>query len=836
MRRSHLGPVLLTLLSIGSFTVASLQPSKVQAAESVRFLVAGPVTLNLSVESLESFAETGELTGDLKLLSRFNPEAIANLRNILQRRLQFDVVTVDQITYSPLGRELVAEVGKLIGTDPKRDGFHGLRAAMIRAAANAGEEGWTALDVLKAFPTSPIDIPVSSLTSLARELSVYSNYTESSLQAVYAAADQQAQQETVAISGLPDISERGSYGVTRSQFTVSDPSLRQTTEGLSVDFSFDVDFYRPQGLKQPAPAIVISHGFGSQKENFSYMAEHFASHGFAVLIPNHVGSSLAYRKVFLQNRLTTLLSPVEYINRPQEISLLLDEVEQLVASDPGWMGQVDLERIGVLGNSLGGATALSIAGAELNFPRLQQECQGGEFRLDASRLLQCRALFLPPIDYNLHDDRIKALVTGNQLSNILFGPESIGNIDIPTLMLSGSGDLVTPPVLHQIHPFIWLNTPDKYLAMLTPGTHFSTSIDGAEGGNVFPEFLWGKYHDSGRRYYKSLATAFFQTHLAGREEFSPYLTASYGRALSRDSPMQLHISNSLTPEQLTTVYGATPPVSIIPTISDLKLGNISGLAQESVLDEIRRTGVMKVALRRDAAPLGYIDNEGAWTGYCTEFVEQFSQQLTVILGLNQPVQVAELPSNLRNRFDLVRDGTVHFECGPNSINSNVPDIQFSQAFFITGTHLLTQAGSTINPALPLQGVNLGVLENTTTETRIRQLYPQASITTFSGDRGRTKGVEALSQGRIEAFASDRILLAGELQQQKESPSGYAFLPEQPLSCDFYGLALRKGDSAWRQQMNDFIESETGNALGRRWFSPFSTDSETLTTLEYCLNQ
>ncbi|NJL45796.1 MAG: hypothetical protein HC922_08890 [Leptolyngbyaceae cyanobacterium SM2_3_12] len=106
---------------------------------------------------------------------------------------------------------------------------------------------------------------------------------------------------------------------------MTNPALRQTGQGLTVNYDFDVDVYLPQEVSGPVPVVIVSHGFGAVKEDFIFLNEHLASHGYAVLAPDHVGSDLAYREGYLEGRLNTLLSPIEFINRPREISFLIDK-------------------------------------------------------------------------------------------------------------------------------------------------------------------------------------------------------------------------------------------------------------------------------------------------------------------------------------------------------------------------------------------------------------------------------------------------------------------------------------------------------------------------------
>ncbi len=72
------------------------------------------------------------------------------------------------------------------------------------------------------------------------------------------------------------------------------------------------------------------------------------------------------------------------------------------------------------------------------------------------------------------------------------------------LITAGSEDLVAPVVIEQIHPFVWVNSKPKYLALFKPGTHFATSEMSSEDAESIPSFLMGQYQEFGREYFKGL--------------------------------------------------------------------------------------------------------------------------------------------------------------------------------------------------------------------------------------------------------------------------------------------------------------------------------------------
>ena len=59
--------------------------------------------------------------------------------------------------------------------------------------------------------------------------------------------------------------------------------------------------------------------------------------------------------------------PREYVDRPLDISFTLDELERLTAVGGAYQGRLDLNRVGMIGHSLGGYTTLAIAGAPINY-------------------------------------------------------------------------------------------------------------------------------------------------------------------------------------------------------------------------------------------------------------------------------------------------------------------------------------------------------------------------------------------------------------------------------------------------------------------------------------
>jgi len=506
----------------------------------------GLLERSIPISSLETFAETGEIDEELDFYAqRVTPEQLEQVREVLQTEIPLDVVSVSQFLYSPTGESLLDRLDEVIQTEARQPGFNAIRAALILAADDP--QGFTPLAVLQYFPTEGIRIDVAEGLAIADNLQALFNQTTEVVDQV----QQQAQLEASNLSlpaSLPSVSlqTQGPLQWEMQTLRVSDRQRNRT---------FPVDFYLPVAPgTTPHPIIVISHGLGSDRSSFEYLARHLASHGFAVAIPAHPGSNAAQLQALLQGTTGNVTRPEEFIDRPLDISDVLDALESLSQSDPALQGRLNLEAIGVMGQSFGGYTALAVAGADLNFQQLQVACQNLDTSLNLSLVLQCLALQLPEASYPLADPRIDAAIAINPVDSKLLGQEGLSQIDVPVMIVAGSADTVTPALPEQFEPFTWLTTSNKYLVLIEGGTHFSIPEEIGNAALNLPEPVIGSAPSLAQRYMQALSLAFFQTYIADEAAYQNFLSAAYANRISQE-PLQLSIVRSLP---------ASPSISSTP--------------------------------------------------------------------------------------------------------------------------------------------------------------------------------------------------------------------------------------------------------------------------------
>jgi predicted dienelactone hydrolase len=115
----------------------------------------------------------------------------------------------------------------------------------------------------------------------------------------------------------------------------------------------------------PYPVVVLSHGAGGHWDANFAQAHHLASHGYAVLALEHVGSNteVLKRSFRLVANLEAMTHDAhEVLGRPKDIGFALDRAQEWNHAHGKLRGRLDLGHVGVLGHSFGAYTVLAVAG------------------------------------------------------------------------------------------------------------------------------------------------------------------------------------------------------------------------------------------------------------------------------------------------------------------------------------------------------------------------------------------------------------------------------------------------------------------------------------------
>jgi len=185
------------------------------------------------------------------------------------------------------------------------------------------------------------------------------------------------------------------------------------------------------------PLVVFSHGNQGIRIQSIFFALHLASHGYVVASPDHHGNTFV-------DSLAGTVDGNSFINRPLDMTFLIDELLALDATPGGLLGDaIDADAIGASGHSFGGYTVFALA----------SQVPGG-----------------PPAD-----TRVKAIFP--QAPAAPFSDDFFAAITIPTLIVGGSIDGTTPFDENQQRPFDLLPSGAAVtgLGKLAGGGHFTFS-------------------------------------------------------------------------------------------------------------------------------------------------------------------------------------------------------------------------------------------------------------------------------------------------------------------------------------------------------------------------
>ena len=526
----------LTLCSLFS-TVLTTIPAF--GAERIIFSLKPFGEFYLPIHSLEVFAKQGKIDNEFKFYaSRATPRQLAQLRNLLTSRFNVTPTLVSQFTYSSTGETVVRRLAEILLTDSGKNGFYALRAALILSAAEP--DGFTFLNVLRRFPGHSIRFDLHWGLKIVGNLSELQKRRDTLVAAIKLEASVEITQNPLFFSKKPNLQQRGSFNWHKETLNLIDESRVRR---------FLVDLYLPQSRKpsitqQAAPVVVISHGLAEDRNTFAYLAQHLASYGFAVAVIEHPGIDKQRFQQYFAG-LANSPEPIELINQPLDVKYLLDELQRRSQFDPMVQGRLNLHSVGVIGHSLGGYTALALAGAKINQEQLRSDCYPNN-SLNLSLLVQCDTPELSSANDSLQDHRIQAVLAINPLTSSIFGQSGLSQIQVPSMLIAATDDIFTPASSEQILPFTWLTTSEKYLVLMEKATHFSLSTADSEPSVLpIPASMIGPDPAIARSYLNALSVAFFQTYIAKQPEYRYYLNASYAKFLSQD-PLNLSFIKSLT--------------------------------------------------------------------------------------------------------------------------------------------------------------------------------------------------------------------------------------------------------------------------------------------------
>ncbi|MGC9524622.1 MAG: alpha/beta hydrolase [Limnospira sp.] len=482
----------------------------------------GIASVSVAVDDLREFARTGQmplsLAGYGTLLS---PEQRHQLLQVLNLNVSLDPTSVRNLLDTQIGETILDG----ISTVTDIPGGEALKRALIAAAEDP--QGLSVLGFLEAYPNPELRI------DLDEAFATFARLNHSFWQTQQFMVEMAGQLEATApeVEVPFDPTQPGAAAVEVIPFEFQDQERNRTILA---------DLYWSEAVRSDRPLVVFTHGRGSVRNELDYLARHLASHGYGFLALEHPGSNQVYINRALAMR------PEELLERPRDISFGLDQLQKWSQTDPEIGRSLNLERVLILGYSLGGSTALAIAGGEFQLEFLRERCQEDAMTLSSGQITQCIGTQLPGDRYQLYDPRVQAAIALNPTASLIFGETGLSQVRVPTLIFSTSADKLTPALSDQIAVFPQLPDP-KWLVGVLGGTHLSvkdpdfvldqsrvpsTPLSGDEVAGLAATDI--------QNYVKAFSLAMAAQLTPEAEQYQVFLTPEYFQSISTDAfPVRL---------------------------------------------------------------------------------------------------------------------------------------------------------------------------------------------------------------------------------------------------------------------------------------------------------
>lgn len=254
------------------------------------------------------------------------------------------------------------------------------------------------------------------------------------------------------------------------------------------------------------------------------------------------------------------------------------------------------------------------------------------------------------------------------------------------------------------------------------------------------------------------------------------------------------------------------------------------------LDKIAASGEIVIGHRESSVPFSYLDGNQQPVGYsidlCLKIVD------AVAAELEQELTVRYVPVNPKTRIALMANGTIDLECGSTTNNlTRQQQVEYLPVTFVTGTKILTRKDSGINSVADLDGMAVALAQGTTNERAVVAAVEAAGLDVkILPVRDHAEGMLSLETDRVDAYATDHILLYGLISKSK-NPDDFAVVGDF-LSFDPYALMVRRDDSAFelvgKKALAQVFRTGEIAEIYAKWFDPLGVPADPLLQAAFIL--
>jgi polar amino acid transport system substrate-binding protein len=213
-----------------------------------------------------------------------------------------------------------------------------------------------------------------------------------------------------------------------------------------------------------------------------------------------------------------------------------------------------------------------------------------------------------------------------------------------------------------------------------------------------------------------------------------------------------------------------------------------GAARADQLADVKARGKLICGTLGTAEPFSFQHPQTREiVGYDVDICRKVAEQIGVPMELKTIAVEARIPELLQGRVDILAANLGYTP-------ERAQQIDYSFSYFVSQQKLMTTKESGLTTLESLNGKKVTALKGSSSEQGVRRLLPSAETVTF---QDTSSAFLALTQDKVDAFCASELILV-KLAKTSKIP---LVVIEKSLFVEPWGLGLRKGEAAFKEQVN-----------------------------------
>lgn len=250
---------------------------------------------------------------------------------------------------------------------------------------------------------------------------------------------------------------------------------------------------------------------------------------------------------------------------------------------------------------------------------------------------------------------------------------------------------------------------------------------------------------------------------------------------------------------------------LLSTMMALGLCACGAAEEETQADSVQVTNkVFTVGFDQEFPPMGFVDENGEFTGFDLELAKEAAKRMGMELQL-QPIAWDAKDMELESgTIDCIWNGFT-MTGREEGYTWTTPYMSNTQVFVVA-------ADSDIETLADLAGKTVEVQADSSAEAALKEMPDlMSSFGTVQTTPDYNTAFMDLEMGAVDAIAMDIIVAGYQIEQRQ---NGCVIL-EEPISSEEYGIGFKKGNEALRDQVQEALEEMavdgTMTEISMKWF-------------------